>query len=99
MYTIKKQYQLEDNNTEDKSHYVYLCEKQKDANDVCKENFDNVINELKKNELLEERFFEDCSEKEEVEEKNENNDKTDLFDLLDYKENKEINEGLLESNL
>ena len=76
IYTIKKEYKLdEDLPSHEKLHYVYICKKKPDADSVCKEKFPKVIEELNKQEKLE--------EEEEEGNFDEEGDEEDIIDLDD----------------
>jgi len=45
IYTIKKQYQIENSGSQEKSHYVYICQKKENADQISKENF-KIVNNL-----------------------------------------------------
>jgi hypothetical protein len=61
IYTIKKDTGGLDGDKE-KIHYVYVCKKKSDADQVCKENFNSVYYELEKQELLEAEMIDDCED-------------------------------------
>jgi len=55
IYTIKKDYQGEEEEPgSEKVHYVYICKKKPEADLISQEKFITIVEELKKQELLEE---------------------------------------------
>lgn len=68
IFTIKKD--VEENPDLSKTHYVYLCKKNKNANLVAEKNFDFVCYELEQQELIDKEIFD---------EENDNN-----YDICDY---------------
>jgi hypothetical protein len=68
IYTIKKDTGDSDVGEKEKIHYVYVCKKKPDADQVSKENFTSVYYELEKQELLEEEMIDDeCDDYDEEE--------------------------------
>ena len=68
IYTIKKDYSIDNNfgltsannpNAQkyEKIHYVYICKKKEDADEICNINFDKVIQGLETEEKMEEEFY------------------------------------------
>ena len=58
IYTIKKDYSVEDDSNKfEKMHYVYICKKKPDADEVCKMNFTKVLAELESEEKIEEDYY------------------------------------------
>eukprot|EP00340_Litonotus_pictus_P007048 CAMPEP_0170519522 /NCGR_PEP_ID=MMETSP0209-20121228/4907_1 /TAXON_ID=665100 ORGANISM="Litonotus pictus, Strain P1" /NCGR_SAMPLE_ID=MMETSP0209 /ASSEMBLY_ACC=CAM_ASM_000301 /LENGTH=320 /DNA_ID=CAMNT_0010805427 /DNA_START=48 /DNA_END=1007 /DNA_ORIENTATION=- len=86
VYTIKKDYQIEDDEEFEKekfekTHFVYVCKKIKDAPEDCKAKYDSLLEELLAQEKLEEDFYKlgqgttNSNEDEEEEEEHEEKDK------------------------
>lgn len=63
VFTVKKDSEL-DNHDLDKIHYVYICKKNKGADEAFKKNYDNVIYELEQQEMMDHELYEDDEEEE-----------------------------------
>ena len=81
IFTIKKDYTIEEENKKyEKMHYVYICKK-KDLNQNFKEKLEKVLEDLKEEEKIDEQYLEDnCSN--EIESNNSLNDEEIYKDEL-----------------
>jgi ubiquinone/menaquinone biosynthesis C-methylase UbiE len=58
IYTIKKDYSVEEDAQKyEKMHYVYICKKRKEADEISKLNFTKVIADLEAEEKMEEDYY------------------------------------------
>lgn len=59
IYTIKKDYTIEEGDSQkfEKMHYVYICRKRADADDVSKNNFCEVLAQLESEQKMEEDVY------------------------------------------
>jgi len=58
IYTIKKDYTVdEDNHKFEKIHFVYVCKKKLDADQICENNYSKVLTELEMEEKIEQEYY------------------------------------------
>ena len=99
VYTIKKD--IEENPDLNKTHYVYICQKKKDANKVAEQNYDFVVYDLEQQELMDKELYEDEEDEEnddlkygEIEDDYSLEDEYNINENeKDYEEDKETEKG------
>jgi ubiquinone/menaquinone biosynthesis C-methylase UbiE len=82
IYTIKKDYSVDDDNQKyEKMHYVYVCKKKAGADEISRNKFENVISELEEEEKIEQEYYNlKNNENNMVKDNEEPDDDDDYFD-------------------